>query len=136
MRHLSNNQIDQSLRTIFSGLTFALVMFACSPGGREASLPRIAIAGLAIESSTFSPAMTSEEAFHARTGDAILDSYPFLSRDSSNYQRAHWFPVLIGRSLPGGIVTREAYESLTNKILEGLKKDLPTMVSSSTSTVR
>lgn len=88
-------------------------------------LPRIAIAGLAIESSTFSPAKTHEEAFHAKIGDAIYASYEFLSSDSVNYKRAHWFPVLIGRALPGGVVTREAYESLVNKILEGLKRNLP-----------
>ena len=89
---------------------------------KETALPRIAIAGLAIESSTFSPALTHVEAFHARVGDTILSSYSFLHADSQNYKRAQWFPVLIGRSLPGGIVTREAYESLMTKMLEGLKK--------------
>ena len=89
------------------------------------ALPRIAIAGLAIESSTFSPALTHEEAFHAKVGDAILPSYEFLASDSADYKRALWFPILIGRALPGGIVTREAYESLVNKTLDGLKKDLP-----------
>lgn len=44
-------------------------------------LPRIAIAGLGIESSTFSPAQTKEEAFHAQTGSEILNNYPFLSVD-------------------------------------------------------
>ena len=91
----------------------------------SAVLPRIAIAGLAIESSTFSPALTHEEAFHARVGDTILTSYEFLARDSADYKRAQWFPILIGRSLPGGIVTREAYESLMTKMLDGLKKNLP-----------
>ena len=33
-------------------------------GRNNLELPRIAIAGLAIESSTFSPALTHEEAFH------------------------------------------------------------------------
>ncbi len=84
----------------------------------SAVLPRIAIAGLAIESSTFSPALTHEEAFHARVGDTILTSYNFLARDSADYKRAQWFPILIGRSLPGGIVTREAYESLMTKMLD------------------
>ena len=45
-------------------------------------LPRIVIAGLGIESSTFSPALTNEEAFHAKYGAAVLGSYPFLSADS------------------------------------------------------
>jgi microcystin degradation protein MlrC len=92
---------------------------------RKVKIPRIAIAGLGIESSTFSPAVTHEEAFHARVGDTILTSYEFLARDSANYKRAEWFPILIGRALPGGIVTREAYESLAKKILDGLKEHLP-----------
>ena len=104
----------------------AITLFACSQKNLESrELPRIAIAGLGIESSTFSPALTHEEAFHARMGDTILTSYQFLARDSANFKRARWFPVLIGRALPGGIVTREAYESLASKIVEGLKKDLP-----------
>lgn len=104
----------------------ALVITSCSQKKDvQDHLPRIAIAGLAIESSTFSPAVTEEEAFHAREGDAIFASYDFLAPDSANFKRAQWFPVLVGRALPGGIVSREAYESLTHKILEGLKKDLP-----------
>ena len=35
------------------------------------------------------------------------------------------FPTLKGHALPGGIVTREAYESLVNKTLEMLKDNLP-----------
>lgn len=103
-----------------------IAITGCSKTSDQAKeLPRIAIAGLGIESSTFSPAVTNEEAFHAREGDTILTSYEFLAPDSADYKRAKWIPVLIGRALPGGIVTREAYESLTGKILEGLKKDLP-----------
>ena len=40
---------------------------------------QIAIAGLAIESSTFSPAFTNEEDFKARIGDDVFSFYPFLS---------------------------------------------------------
>jgi hypothetical protein len=36
------------------------------------ALPRIAIAGLGIESGTFSPAVTHEAAFHARCGNEVL----------------------------------------------------------------
>ena len=97
-------------------------LLGCS---EKKKIPRIAIAGLAIESSTFSPAQTHEEAFHARIGDTILSSYNFLAHDSILYKKAQWFPILIGRSLPGGIVTREAYESLMAKILDGLKQNLP-----------
>jgi microcystin degradation protein MlrC len=88
-------------------------------------LPRIAIAGIAIESSTFSPAQTHEEAFHAKTGDEIYSYYPFLSPDSSDRGRALWFPTIRGHAMPGGIVTREAYESLVTKTLDMLKKNVP-----------
>lgn len=88
-------------------------------------LPRIAIAGLAIESSTFSPALTHEAAFHIRTGDDIYSYYPFLSPDSLDRKRAHWIPTIRGHALPGGTVTREAYESLVTKTLDVLKKGIP-----------
>jgi hypothetical protein len=39
--------------------------------------PRIAIAGLAIESSTFSPAKTIEEDFKARVGEKYLHTIRF-----------------------------------------------------------
>jgi len=88
-------------------------------------LPKIAIAGIAIESSTFSPALTHEEAFRTRTGDDVFTYYPFFSADSINRKRANWIPTLRGHAIPGGIVTREAYESLVTKTLDMLKKNVP-----------
>lgn len=88
-------------------------------------LPKIAIVGLAIESSTFSPAQTHEEAFHAKQGEVVYSYYPFLSLDSLNRKRANWIPTLRGHALPGGIVTREAYESLVSKTVKMLKENAP-----------
>lgn len=116
------------MRKAFFGLAialFCLLMIQCSSPDKKKELPRIAIAGLYIESSTFSPAQTNEGAFHARTGDTILTSYNFLAVDSLDRKRAQWFPALIGRAMPGGIVTREAYESLVKQTLERLKQNLP-----------
>ena len=93
--------------------------------GANDKLPRVAIAGIAIESSTFSPALTEEGAFHAKSGNAVFEYYPFMSTDSINRGRAMWFPTIKGHALPGGTVIREAYESLLAKTLEMLKKDLP-----------
>ena len=87
--------------------------------------PRIAIAGLAIESSTFSPAKTHEEDFKARIGEDVFTFYPFLSKDSINRTKANWIPTLRGHALPGGIVTKEAYESLVNKTLIMLEENKP-----------
>lgn len=87
--------------------------------------PRIAIAGLAIESSTFSPATSDEAAFKAQYGDDVFKTYPFMSADSPLRKAAVWFPTITGHALPGGAVTKEAYESLVRKTLDSLKKHLP-----------
>jgi microcystin degradation protein MlrC len=92
---------------------------------QKKSLPRIAIAGLGIESSTFSPARTDEAAFHARYGHEVFSQYPFLAADSTLRRRALWIPTIVGHALPGGAVMREAYESLVNKTLDSLKKNGP-----------
>src|ERR1700761_4575839 len=97
--------------------------FACQPAQKK--LPRIAIAGLGIESSTFSPALTEEAAFHAKYDTAVFSTYPFMAVDSPLRQAAVWIPTIVGHSLPGGAVTKEAYESLVNKTLDSLKKYLP-----------
>ncbi|WP_138476091.1 M81 family metallopeptidase [Dyadobacter bucti] len=91
----------------------------------QKALPRIAIAGLGIESSTFSPALTLEEAFHARYGADVFKAYPFFSADSALRGKAEWFPALVGKSLPGGAVPLEAYESLVKQTLDLLKKNGP-----------
>jgi microcystin degradation protein MlrC len=88
-------------------------------------LPRIAIAGIAIESSTFSPAVSEMDAFRVSRGEEIFNLYPFFSADSVNRNRASWFPALYARAIPGGAVTRETYEALVNEILERLKENLP-----------
>ncbi|MCW9708328.1 M81 family metallopeptidase [Fodinibius salsisoli] len=88
-------------------------------------LPRIAIAGLAIESSTFSPAVSHKEAFHPKTGEEVFSSYPFLSPDSTLRKQAEWIPTLTGDALPGGIVSRAAYDSLVTETLERLKENGP-----------
>ncbi|ASV31756.1 M81 family metallopeptidase [Maribacter cobaltidurans] len=91
----------------------------------QQELPKIAIAGIGIESSTFSPAQTEEAAFHARIGDSIFGRYSFFDADSDIRQQADWVPTLLGKSIPGGIVTREAYESMVNKTLTMLKENGP-----------
>ncbi len=121
--------MKRSFLLVLSSLTFfsLLGLVACGPAKEKSGkpLPRIAIAGLGIESSTFSPALTQEEAFHAKTGDAVFSSYPFFSADSSIRKRAEWFPALVGKALPGGAVTREAYESLVKQTLDTLVKNAP-----------
>lgn len=94
-------------------------------GSISKELPRIAIAGLATESSTFSPARATELDFRIRKGDAVLDTYPFMVPDSLMRSRANWFPALVGAASPGGAVTRETYEKLVEETLMLLKKNMP-----------
>lgn len=106
-------------------LTLLLFAVGCkNVGNTKKELPRIAIAGLAIESSTFSPAVSHEDAFKTRYGDSVFTYYPFFA-DSGIIDHAVWLPTLRGHAMPGGIVTREAYESLVTQTLDSLKAKLP-----------
>lgn len=116
------NKIKSSL-PIFIFL-FILVN-GCSQKPNPDDLPRIGIAGIAIESSTFSPAVSEIEAFKVSRGEEIFNLYPFFSPDSANRKRAVWLPALYARSLPGGAVTRETYESLVTAMLDSLRKNAP-----------
>ncbi len=113
--------------TVISFAWVALLFLNCefnSPTARGQK-PKIAIAGLAIESSTFSPATSDASAFLARQGDAVFEYYPFLQENSPQRNAAQWFPALRGHALPGGIVTCEAYDSLVGVTLELLKQNMP-----------
>lgn len=112
------------MRYLFIAL-LSISLFACKNPTTQAEKPRVAIAGLAIESSTFSPARSTAESFKARIGKDVFNYYPFLSADSENRARAEWFPTLRGHAIPGGMVTREAYDSLVNLTLEMLRENLP-----------
>ncbi|NDV43857.1 M81 family metallopeptidase [Flagellimonas sediminis] len=112
------------MRSLLLSISLFALLISCEQKP-EKKLPRIAIAGLGIESSTFSPALTHEEAFHAKIGDSIFGRYPFMALDSTLRKRADWVPTLVGKSLPGGTVTREAYESLVAQTLQLLEENKP-----------
>jgi microcystin degradation protein MlrC len=82
--------------------------------------PVIAVAGLACETSSFSPARTLEPAFHPRRGDEIIEKYSFIQPGTPLGHAASWQGSLIGHALPGGVVTRDAFEGLTTEILSRL----------------
>ncbi|MFF1303736.1 M81 family metallopeptidase [Streptomyces sp. NPDC058307] len=86
------------------------------------SRPVIAIAGLGIESSTFSPARTEAAAFHPLRGDDVLTRYPFLAPGQPLRDAADWRGTLVGKALPGGTVTAAAYAELTRELLDRLRE--------------
>ncbi len=85
-----------------------------APGRR----PRIGIAGIAIESSTFSPHRTGLADFTVTREDALLARYEWLSREPAAWAaEAEWVPLLHARSLPGGAVETGVYEELKAEIV-------------------
>ena len=84
------------------------------------SRPVIGIAGLGIESSTFSPARTGTAAFHPQRGPEVLDRYPFLAAGEPLRAAADWYGALVGKSLPGGMVTASAFAELSDELLRRL----------------
>ena len=85
--------------------------------------PRIGIAGIWIESSSFSPSRTIISVFKIKKNNEIFSSYTFF--DESYKDKANWFPTMRARALPGGVVTKESYELMVNEIIERTKKTLP-----------
>ena len=83
------------------------------------SRPRIAIAGMAIESSTFSPHRAGERDFQRVEGDELVERYDVL-RSGELRDSAEWLPVYYARSIPGGAVLPEVYESIKARICDGL----------------
>lgn len=77
--------------------------------------PRIAIAGIAIESSTFTPYRSRAEDFEVRRGTSdVLARYPFTP------PRAEYVGILQARALPGGPVVRSVYDRWKQEIVKGL----------------
>ncbi|MEU6253610.1 M81 family metallopeptidase [Streptomyces sp. NPDC047043] len=87
--------------------------------------PVIAVAGLGIESSTFSPARTEAPAFHPLRGADVLTRYPFLAPDAPLRAAADWRGALVGKARPGGMVTAAAYADLSGELLDRLRESGP-----------
>ncbi|MGW0760697.1 M81 family metallopeptidase [Streptomyces sp. NPDC002814] len=84
--------------------------------------PVIAVAGLGIESSTFSPARTEAPAFHPRRGADVLTRYPFLAPGEPLRSAADWRGALVGKALPGGTVTAAAFAELSGELIDRLRQ--------------
>src|SRR5207253_785845 len=73
---------------------------------------RIAIGGMAIESSTFSPHRSTVADFTIRHGDDLLTRYEPLAPD------VDWLPLVHARALPGGPVDPDFYLAFKAELLE------------------
>lgn len=81
--------------------------------------PRIAICGIHIESSTFTPYISTADDFEVTRGDELLERY--ASWMGSEWASAvEWLPIVHARALPGGVVEAAAYEAWKAEIVAGL----------------
>lgn len=83
-------------------------------------LPRIALVGISLEASTFSPARTVEADFTCREGDEIADYYPFLAPGHPVGDSARWDLLVHYRSLPGGAVPEADFDRMCQRMLAAL----------------
>ena len=61
--------------------------------------PRIAVAGIHIESSTFTPYISTADDFIVTRGEELMER--FYWRDEGWATQIEWIPVLHSRALPG-----------------------------------
>ncbi|GAA5128681.1 M81 family metallopeptidase [Luteolibacter yonseiensis] len=80
---------------------------------------RLAIAGIHIEASTFSPQRTRQEDFLATRGAEMLPRYPFLMEPA--FAAVSPVPLAHFRAIPGGQVRRDCYETMKREILDRLE---------------
>ena len=79
----------------------------------------MAIAGMHIESGTFSPLRSRMGDFLALRGDEMLTRYPFLA--DKEFTEIEAFPLVHFRAMPGGMIVREDYETMKQEILDCLR---------------
>lgn len=86
--------------------------------------PRIAMVGMAIESSTYAAHHAGYRDFPIRSGDALLKYYGFLEPGTPLGEAADWLPIFMARSIPGGAVETGVYRDFKERILQGLRDAL------------
>jgi microcystin degradation protein MlrC len=79
---------------------------------------RVAIGGVHIESSTFSPHLSTAADFEVTRGDELLSRYGWRTQPWA--AGVEWVPLVHARALPGGAVEPAAYEAWETEIVRGL----------------
>lgn len=85
---------------------------------------RIGIAGIAIESSTFSPHRTGLDDFTVTRGDDLLARYAWISGPAPRpdwSDGVEWVPLLHAVALPGGPVLAGTYTTLRDEIVDKVR---------------
>ncbi|OKI00592.1 microcystin degradation protein MlrC [Streptomyces sp. CB02923] len=86
---------------------------------------RIAIGGMAIESSQFCPHRSAYDDFRVTRGAALLDRYTWTRPDGDLADRVEWVPLVHAVALPGGPVERETYDRITSELVARIREAGP-----------
>ena len=87
---------------------------------------RAGIGGIAIESSTFSPHLSTLADFTIFRGQQMLPHYPFLPGwRFQNRDDVTWLPCLHARAIPGGPVSADDYGAMKGELLDRVCAVLP-----------
>jgi microcystin degradation protein MlrC len=82
---------------------------------------RIGVAGIHIESSTFSPHRSTVDDFRVARGADLLARYDFLAPGRPLTDDVEWVPLLHAVAVPGGPVTAATYDQLAGEIYQRLR---------------
>lgn len=102
-------------------ITFLFSLLACSSG--ENTKFRVLTAGIAHESNTFIPHLTTLNGFNIRRESKALENQAWAKYLEE--QGLEVLPGLHASSGPSGMVSREAYETLRDEILENIRTSGP-----------
>ncbi|GCD41338.1 M81 family metallopeptidase [Streptomyces paromomycinus] len=86
---------------------------------------RIAIGGMAIESSQFCPHRSTYDDFRVTRGAALLDRYTWTRPDSGLADQVEWVPLVHAVALPGGPVERETYDRIKSELIARIREAGP-----------
>jgi microcystin degradation protein MlrC len=78
--------------------------------------PRIAIAGISLEASVFSPALTMVADFIHSEGDGYFADLPFFSRGTPLRDESEWHALSHYRAIPGGPVPKSDFAEMAQRI--------------------
>lgn len=81
---------------------------------------RIAVGGFHVECSTFSNHRTTISDLTLRRGDELLAQYAFTA-GANAITGIDWVPIVHARTIPGGPVTPDAFDTIATELLERLR---------------
>ncbi|MEL5893451.1 M81 family metallopeptidase [Bacteroides sp. GD17] len=101
-------------------LLAGLIIASCNTRLDEKKL-RILTCGIRHESNTFSTLVTDIDVFNVLRGEEILQDTHLWS-EYLKAENVEIIPTLHAYAWPGGVVSKEAYETFKSEILEGIRK--------------